>query len=82
MQSCNAQVYLFATPTCPNCKIAAAAMDKLGMVYEKVYANEHIDMAKEFGVRQAPTLVIASDGAVEKYAGLPEIKKYLAGLAQ
>ena len=82
MQSCNAQVYLFATPTCPNCKIAAAAMDKLGMVYEKVYANEHIDMAKEFGVRQAPTLVIASDGAIEKYAGLPEIKKYLAGLAQ
>lgn len=82
VQSCNAQVYLFATPTCPNCKIAAAAMDKLGMVYEKVYANEHIDMAKEFGVRQAPTLVIVSDGAVEKYAGLPEIKKYLAGLAQ
>ncbi len=82
MQSCNAQVYLFATPTCPNCKIAAAAMDKLGMVYEKVYANEHIDMAKEFGVRQAPTLVIVSDGAIEKYAGLPEIKKYLAGLAQ
>ena len=82
MQSCNAQVYLFATPTCPNCKIAAAAMDKLGMVYEKVYANEHIDMAKEFGVRQAPTLVIVSDGAIEKYAGLPEIKKYLAGLSQ
>ena len=82
MQSCNAQVYLFATPTCPNCKIAAAAMDKLGMVYEKVYANEHIDMAKKFGARQAPTLVIVSDGAVEKYAGLPEIKKYLAGLAQ
>ena len=82
MQSCNAQVYLFATPTCPNCKIAAAAMDKLGMVYEKVYANEHIDMAKEFGVRQAPTLVIVSDGAIGKYAGLPEIKKYLAGLAQ
>ena len=82
MQSCNAQVYLFATPTCPNCKIAAAAMDKLGMVYEKVYANEHIDMAKEFGVRQAPTLVIVSDGAIEKYAGLPEIKKYLAGLVQ
>ena len=82
VQSCNAQVYLFATPTCPNCKIAAAAMDKLGMVYEKVYANEHIDMAKEFGARQAPTLVIVSDGAIEKYAGLPEIKKYLAGLAQ
>ncbi len=81
-QTCNARMYLFATPTCPNCKIAAVALDKAGMVYEKIYANEHIDMAKEYGVRQAPTLVVVSDGATEKYAGLPEIKKYLAGLAQ
>ncbi len=81
-QTCNARMYLFATPTCPNCKIAAAALDKAGMVYEKIYANEHIDMAKEYGVRQAPTLVVVSGGATEKYAGLPEIKKYLAGLAQ
>ena len=78
----DSQTYLFATPTCPNCKIASAAMDKLGMVYEKIYANEHIDMAKEYGVRQAPTLVIVTDGVVETYAGLSEIKKYLAGLAQ
>ena len=76
MQSCNAQVYLFATPTCPNCKIAAAAMDKLGMVYEKVYANEHIDMAKEFGVRQAPTLVVG-DGE-DKYVGLGAVRKFIA----
>ncbi len=81
-QTCSARMYLFATPTCPNCKIAAVALDKAGMVYEKIYANEHIDMAKEYGVRQAPTLVVVSDGATEKYAGLPEIKKYLAGLAQ
>ncbi len=81
-QTCSARMYLFATPTCPNCKIAAAALDKAGMVYEKIYANEHIDMAKEYGVRQAPTLVVVSGGATEKYAGLPEIKKYLAGLAQ
>lgn len=74
-------VYLFATPTCPNCKIAAAAMDKAGCVYTKVYANEHMELAQEYGIRQAPTLLIHEGDQIEKYAGLPEIKKYLASLA-
>ena len=56
-------------------------MDKQGMIYEKVYANENIELAKAYGVRQAPTLVVVNGETVEKYAGLPEIKKYLATLA-
>ncbi|MBE6778817.1 MAG: ribonucleoside triphosphate reductase [Ruminococcaceae bacterium] len=70
-------VWLFATTTCPNCKIACAALDKAGVGYKKVYANEQPAMAQQFGIRQAPTLVVAKDGVIEKYAGLPEIKKYL-----
>ena len=35
------------------------------------------DMAKEYGVRQAPTLVVVNGGTVEKYAGLSEIKRFL-----
>ena len=77
----DAVVYLFATPTCPNCKIAASAMDKMGFGYEKVYANEHMDLAKSYGVRQAPTLVIEKNGETEKYVGLPEIKRFLATLS-
>ena len=71
-------VYFFATPTCPNCKIASAALDKAGKEYKKVYANENPDLAKSLGVRQAPTLVVVNNGEAEKYAGLSEIKKYLA----
>ena len=71
-------VILFATTTCPNCKIAAAALDKAGVAYNKIYANEQPEMAEKFGIRQAPTLVVAKDGAVEKFAGVSEIKKYLA----
>ena len=69
--------YLFATPTCPNCKAATALLDREGCAYEKIYANEHPDMAKEYGVRQAPTLVVVNGGTVEKYAGLSEIKRFL-----
>jgi len=70
-------VYLFATKTCPNCKIACSLLDKNGVAYEKLYADENEDLCREFGVRQAPTLVIASADGVAKYAGVSDIKKYL-----
>ena len=70
-------VYLFATPTCPNCKIAGVTLDKAGIAYEKIYANEHPDMAEEYGIKQAPTLVVISNGEVSKFTGVSDIKKYI-----
>ena len=68
---------LFATPTCPNCKIAAAALEKAGFAYEKIYATEQPDLAKQFGVKQAPTLVVVKGGEAAKYAGVSDIKRFL-----
>ena len=70
-------VYLFATPTCPNCKIATGLLDKNGVSYEKIFANEHVDMTNKYGIKQAPTLVIIKDGTVSKFAGVSDIKKFL-----
>lgn len=70
-------VYLFATATCPNCKIASAFLDKAGVVYEKLYANDKPQLAAHYGIKQAPTLVVINNGEVAKYAGVSEIKKYL-----
>ena len=69
--------YLFATPTCPNCKIAASLLDKQGVAYEKVFANEHVDMVEKFGIKQAPTLVEVRNGEFEKFTGVSDIKKHL-----
>ena len=69
--------YLFTTATCPNCKIACSFLDKAGFPYEKLLANEHADLATEFGVKQAPTLVVVKNGEVSKYAGVSDIKKFL-----
>ena len=69
--------YLFTTATCPNCKIACSFLDKAGFKYEKLLANEHADLATEFGVKQAPTLVIVKNGEISKYAGVSDIKKML-----
>ena len=69
--------YLFTTATCPNCKIACAVLDKAGVSYQKLLANEYADMATSFGVKQAPTLVVVKNGEVSKYAGVSDIKKML-----
>ena len=70
-------VYLFTTATCPNCKIACALLEKANIPYVKLLANEHVELSKSYGIKQAPTLVVVSDGNVEKYTGLSDIKKYL-----
>ncbi len=68
---------LFATATCPNCKIACTFLDKAGFPYEKLLAEENAELATELGIKQAPTLVIVKDGEVQKYAGVSDIKKFL-----
>ena len=69
---------LFATATCPNCRIACTYLDKAGYAYEKLLANENADLAVSYGVKQAPTLIVPkADGTYEKYAGAGAIKGYL-----
>ena len=63
---------LFTTRTCPNCRTAEALLQKKGVAYTKVLAEEHADLCERYGIRQAPTLV--SGG--EKFAGLGEITKF------
>ena len=70
-------LYLFKTATCPNCKIALAQLAKANIAVEEVMAYENQDLAVRLGVKQAPTLVVVSGGAVEKFAGVSEIKKFI-----
>ncbi|MBO5090926.1 MAG: ribonucleoside triphosphate reductase [Clostridia bacterium] len=73
----NDAIYLFTTATCPNCKIACSFLDKAGVKYEKLLANEHADLVEEFSIKQAPTLVVVKNGQANKYTGVSDIKKYL-----
>ncbi len=68
---------LFATPTCPNCKLACALMDKAGFAYEKLMAEEHPDLVSKYGVKQAPTLVIDDGENIIKLKGVSDIKKFV-----
>ena len=70
------KVLLFATPTCPNCKAATMFLDKAGIKYEKLMANENVELAEQYGIRQAPTLINISGGKVEKLVNLSNIKAF------
>ncbi len=70
-------LYLFKTATCPNCKIALAQLAKAGIAVNEVMAYENQDLAVKLGVKQAPTLVVVSGGAFDKFAGVSEIKKFI-----
>ena len=72
------KLILFATKTCPNCKMACMFLDKAGLAYEKLYAEENPDLAKTYGIKQAPTLVIVrDDGSFECVANVSNIRKFI-----
>ena len=69
-----AGTYLFTTKTCPNCKIAKEFLKD--MEYQAVDAEENPELAQEFGVMQAPTLVVVKDGNIRKFVNASNIKKF------
>ena len=71
------KIMLFGTKTCPNCKMAIKLLDKAKVDYKYIDAEENVDLTKEYGVKQAPTLVILTDGKPEKIANLSNIKKHI-----
>ena len=76
----DAKFILFATKTCPKCKIAAQLLEKKGIAYEKLFVEENVELAKELELKQAPTLVIQKGDVAEKIADLPAIKDFIESL--
>ena len=67
---------LFATASCPNCKMAGVFLDKAGISYEKLLAEENKDLVAKFEIKQAPTLIHISGGKAEKIVNLSNIKAF------
>ncbi|MDO4414276.1 MAG: ribonucleoside triphosphate reductase [Erysipelotrichaceae bacterium] len=71
-------IILFKTPTCPNCKAAAALLDKAGVDYTVLNANEERELVSKYGIKQAPTLIVENGSGYEKYRGVSDIKGWLS----
>lgn len=73
---------LFTTKTCPNCRLAVSALERAGISFRRIDAEEQPDLARASGVKQAPTLVVpVAGGGAEVYANASNIKGYAEGCA-
>ncbi len=70
------KVLLFATTTCPNCKMAEKFLGDAGVAYEKIYADQNPDLAKQYGITAAPTLVVISGDKTEKIVNVSNVRKF------
>ena len=58
------RLVLFTTSTCPKCVMAKKFLGDAGIAYDTVVVDQAPDMARKYGVRQAPTLLVL-DGEKE-----------------
>ena len=74
---------LFATKTCPNCKIAKMLLDKANIKYQLVYVEEDNNkaLALKYNVKNAPTLLIPHGNSFEMYDNASKIKGYIEARA-
>lgn len=73
--------YLFTTKTCPNCNLAKELLKDTS--YELIDAEENMELTREYGVMQAPTLVVVNGENKKKYVNVSNITKYVeAGNAE
>ena len=73
----SAGLLLFTSPTCPNCKMAKAMLDKAGISYSQIDAVQNKNLTMQYGVKKAPTLLVSDGENVVKYENASEIKKFI-----
>ena len=70
------RLILFTTRTCPKCRMAKMFLDGTGLMYDTVLAEEAVELAKQFDIKEAPTLVVINGDSYEKIANPSNIKAF------
>ena len=74
------EILLFATKTCPNCKMAKTILDKAGVNYKVIDAEENKELTEKLGVRKAPTLLVPNGKGYDVYDNASEVNRFVTGL--
>lgn len=74
------ELLLFTTKTCPNCKMAKMMLDRAGVKYTAIDAEEQKDLTYKYGVQKAPTLLVPNGDKFDRYDNASEIKRFVEGL--
>jgi len=68
---------LFTTKSCPKCTTAKFFLNQAKLSYETILAEENADLAREMGIKEAPTLVVIKGDKAEKICNPSNIKAYI-----
>ncbi len=71
---------LFTRNGCPNCKTSKLMLDKAGVKYDVINAEEDKELTLKYGVKKAPTLLVPVGNKLEAYDNASEIRKYIESL--
>ena len=58
-------------------KETIALIDKAGIKYEVINAEENKEMTIKFGIKKAPTLLVPTENGIVAYDNASEIRKYI-----
>ncbi len=71
---------LFTRNGCPNCKTSKMMLDKAGVKYTVINAEENKEIAVKYGIKKAPTLLVPTENGTAAYDNASEIRKYIESL--
>ena len=71
------EMMLFTTKTCPNCKMAKMLLEKAGIKYTMVDAEDEKETTIKYGVKKAPTLLVPNGNSFDRYENASEIKGFI-----
>ncbi len=71
------EIILFSRKDCPNCKMAKMLLDKAGVQYKVIDAEENIDETIKYGIKKAPTLLVPDGDSYDVYENASLIKGYI-----
>ncbi len=74
----NTRILLVTTKTCPNCKAAEGMLQRAGILYDKMPAEENRELVEKLKIRQAPTLVSMHGEEADVYIGTANIRDFIA----
>lgn len=68
---------LFGTHTCPNCKMAVRELKAHNAPFTEIFAEDHPELAEQYQVQSAPTLVVGRGQELNKIEGYGPIRAFI-----
>ena len=71
---------LFTRSGCPNCKTSKLMLDKAGVRYSVIDAEQDAESTLRYGVKKAPSLLVPDGDGFQMYDNASEIRRYIESI--